>query len=306
MNLAFAGTPDIAAVVLTALLENSQHKISHVYTQPDRRAGRGRKTAQGPVKLVAQQYGIPVKQPASPDELGRDDDLSNIDALIVVAYGLILPADVLSCPGYGCINVHASLLPRWRGAAPIQRAIQAGDKQTGISIMLMDSGIDTGQVMLQKPCIISGEDTTASLSDRLASLGGECLLEALADVATGSAKLVEQDDGFATYAGKVSKREAEIDWNATAEQVERNVRAFNPAPVAFTILNNVKIRVWKARTLNTDGARAGPGEIISYTPEGLDVSTKHQDLRILALQLEGKKKQSVREFYNGYPGLFVR
>ena len=306
MNLSFAGTPDIAAVVLAALLENSQHNINHVYTRPDRPAGRGRKTVQGPVKLVAQKYAIPVKQPATPDELRRDDDLNNIDALIVVAYGLILPASVLSRPRYGCINVHGSLLPRWRGAAPIQRAIQAGDEQTGISIMLMDSGIDTGKIMLQKPCVITGDDTGASLSGRLASLGSECLLETLTNLATGSVNLTEQDDRFATYANKITKQEAEIDWNTAAEQVERNIRAFNPAPVAFASLNNVKIRVWDARTLKTDTVNGRPGEIISYTPEGLDISTKNRALRILALQLEGKKKQRIREFYNGYPDLFTR
>ena len=305
MNLSFAGTPDIAAVILRALLENPQHKIKHVYTQPDRPAGRGRKTRPSPVKQIAQQFAIPVKQPATQAELRQDADLSDVDALIVVAYSLILPAQVLSQPRYGCINVHGSLLPRWRGAAPVQRAIQAGDKETGISIMVMDSGIDTGKILLQKSCEINDTDTGLTLLGRLASLGSECLLEALARLAAGSADMREQDDRFATYAAKVSKQEAEIDWNAGAEQIERTIRAFNPAPVAFTNLNNVKIRVWDARTLDTDSANNSPGEIISYTSEGLDVSTKNQAIRILALQLEGKKRQRIREFYNGYPDLFM-
>ena len=305
MNLAFAGTPDIAAVILGALLESPQHKIRHVYTQPDRPAGRGRKARPSPVKQIAQQFAIPVKQPATPSELAQDSDLEGVDALIVVAYGLILPATVLSGPQYGCVNVHTSLLPRWRGAAPVQRAIQAGDRETGVSIMLMDSGIDTGKILLQKSCVIGNTDTALSLSDRLASLGSECLLEALDRLVAGTAEWSEQEDGAATYAHKVTKQEAEIDWHAGAEQIERTIRAFNPAPVTFTSLNNVKIRVWEAIILDTGVQNGKPGEIIAYGPEGLDVTTGSGTLRILTLQLEGKKKQGIREIHNGYPRLFV-
>ena len=305
MNLSFAGTPDFAAVILGALLDSGQHEIRQVFTQPDRPAGRGRKTRPSPVKQLAQQFAIPVGQPATPAELAHDTGLSGIDALIVVAYGLILPARVLSQPRYGCINVHASLLPRWRGAAPIQRAIQAGDRETGVSIMVMDRGIDTGRVLLQKPCDIHSGDTAQSLSERLAPLGAEGLLEALAGLADGSIDPADQDDGNAIYAHKVTKQEAEIDWNAGAEQIERNIRAFNPAPVAHTCLNDVKIRVWEARTLDAGAGRGNPGNVISYGPEGLDVCTGNGVLRILALQLEGKKKQGIREIHNGYPGLFV-
>ena len=305
LNLSFAGTPDIAAVILGALLEGPQHKIKHVYTQPDRPAGRGRKTRPSPVKQIAQQFAIPVKQPATPSELAQDSDLEGIDALVVVAYGLILPATVLSGPQYGCINVHTSLLPRWRGAAPVQRAIQAGDRETGVSIMLMDSGIDTGRILLQKSCVIGNTDTALSLSGRLASLGSECLLEALDRLAAGTAEWSQQDDGAATYAHKVTKQEAEIDWHAGAEQIERTTRAFNPVPVAFSSLNDVKIRVWEAITLDTGVQNGKPGEIIAYGPEGLDVTTGSGTLRILTLQLEGKKKQGIREIHNGYPRLFV-
>ena len=305
MNLSFAGTPDIAAVILGALLGGSQHKIRHVYTQPDRPAGRGRKTRPSPVKQLAQRFAIPVKQPASAAELAQDADLAGVDALIVAAYGLIIPASVLSGPPYGCINVHTSLLPRWRGAAPVQRAIQAGDRETGVSIMLMDSGIDTGKILLQKSCVIGNTDTALSLSDRLASLGSECLLEALDRLAAGAAEWSEQEDGAATYAHKVTKQEAEIDWHAGAEQIERTIRAFNPAPVAFSSLNNVKIRVWEAITLDTGVQNGKPGEIIAYGPEGLDVTTGSGTLRILTLQLEGKKKQDIRKICNGYPRLFV-
>ncbi len=305
MNLSFAGTPDIAAVILGALIDTPQHRIRHVYTQPDRRAGRGRKTRPSPVKQLAQQFAIPVKQPATPAELAQDTDLAGLDALIVAAYGLIIPASVLSGPRYGCINVHTSLLPRWRGAAPIQRAIQAGDRETGVSIMLMDSGIDTGKILLQKSCGIRDDDTSLSLSGRLAALGSESLLEALAATADASIDLTDQDDRLATYAHKVSKQEAEIDWNAGAEQIGRTIRAFNPAPVAFTSLDNVKIRVWEAITLDTGVQNGKPGEIIAYGPEGLDVTTGSGTLRILTLQLEGKKKQGIREIHNGYPRLFV-
>lgn len=304
MNLSFAGTPDFAAVILGALLEGHQHEIRHVYTRPDRPAGRGRKTRPSPVKQLAQQFAIPVRQPATPDELAQDAGLDDVDALIVVAYGLILPAAVLSRPRHGCINVHASLLPRWRGAAPVQRAIQAGDRETGISIMLMERGIDTGNILLQKPCAIAGDDTGASLSARLASLGSECLLEALAGLAAGNAEWSEQDGRSATYARKVAKQEAEIDWNTGADQLTRNIRAFNPAPVAFTRLNDVTIRVWEARALETGASSGNPGEIIAYGPEGLDVATADRVLRILTLQLEGKKKQGVGEICNGYPRLF--
>ena len=305
MNLAFAGTPDIAAVILEALLKSPQHRVRHVYTRPDRPAGRGRKTRPSPVKQVAGQFAIPVRQPATRGELEQDTGLAGIDAFIVVAYGLILPALVLSRPRHGCINVHFSLLPRWRGAAPVQRAIQAGDAETGISIMLMDSGIDTGNILVQEACEIGGADTALSLSERLASLGSECLLEALGTLASGAAEPREQDGSLATYARKVSKQEAEIDWSMGAQQIERTIRAFNPAPVAFTTLDNVKIRVWEAAALDA-GAQCGkPGEVIAYSPEGLDVSTGNRTLRILTLQLEGKKKQGVREIYNGYPDLFA-
>ena len=305
LNLSFAGTPELAAVILGALLDTPQHRIRHVYTQPDRPAGRGRKTRPSPVKQLAQRFAIPVKQPATPAELARDGDLAGIDALIVVAYGLILPAQVLSRPRCGCINVHTSLLPRWRGAAPIQRAIQAGDRETGVSIMVMDRGIDTGRILLQKACAIGKTDTALSLTQRLASLGSACLMEALAGLADGSSGTTEQDHGSATYARKVSKQDAEIDWNAGADEIERAIRAFNPAPVAHTCLNDVKIRVWEARILDSGTVSGNAGEIIGYGREGLDVATGNGTLRILALQLEGKKKQGIREIYNGYPDLFA-
>ena len=305
MNLSFAGTPEIAAIILGALLDSAQHQVKQVYTQPDRRAGRGRKTRPGPVKQLAEQRSIAVRQPATAAELAQYPDLADVDALIVAAYGMIVPPSVLSMPRYGCINVHASLLPRWRGAAPIQRAIQAGDAYTGISIMLMDQGIDTGKILLQQPCEISPADTTLSLSARLATLGAACLLEALTGLEQGSIAPREQDDGLASYAGKITKQEAQIDWRLGASQIERNIRAFNPAPVAHTSLNNVRLRVWEAQTLATGTTQGNAGDIIAYSPAGLDIATGDQTLRILSLQLEGKKKQHIREVYNGYPRLFA-
>lgn len=309
MNLSFAGTPEIAAIILGALLDSAQHQVRQVYTQPDRQAGRGRKTRPSPVKQLAEQHAIAVRQPETAAELARevaqDPDLADVDALIVAAYGMIVPPSVLSLPRYGCINVHASLLPRWRGAAPIQRAIQAGDARTGISIMLMDQGIDTGKILLQQPCEISPADTTLSLSARLATLGAECLLEALAGLEQGAIAPREQDDGLASYAGKITKQEAQIDWRLGAQQIERNIRAFNPAPVAHTSLNNVRLRVWEAQTLATGAMQGNAGDIIAYGPAGLDIVTGEQALRILSLQLEGKKKQHIREVYNGYPRLFA-
>ena len=305
MNLSFAGTPEIAAVILGALLDSAQHQVRQVYTQPDRQAGRGRKIRPGPVKQLAEQRAIDVRQPATAAELAQYPDLAGVDALIVAAYGMIVPPSVLSMPRYGCINVHASLLPRWRGAAPIQRAIQAGDACTGISIMLMDQGIDTGKILLQKLCEIGPTDTALSLSARLATLGAECLLEALAGLEQGSIAPREQDDELASYAGKITKQEAQIDWRSGAKQIERNIRAFNPAPVAHTSLNNVRLRVWEAQTLATGAMQGNAGDIIAYGPAGLDIVTGEQALRILSLQLEGKKKQHIREVYNGYPRLFA-
>ncbi len=305
LNLSFAGTPDIAAVILETLLKSTQHKVRHVYTQPDRRAGRGRKTRPSPVKLIAERSAIPVRQPATRAELEQDAGLAGIDALIVVAYGLILPAPVLSRPRHGCINVHFSLLPRWRGAAPVQRAIQAGDRETGVSIMLMERGIDTGKILLQKSCDIGDTDTALSLSERLASLGSDCLLEALNGLETRIANSRVQDDGAATYAHKIGKQEAEIDWSLDAQQIERTIRAFNPSPVTFTSLDNVKIRVWEAMTLDPGERNGNPGEILAYGRAGLDIATGSSTLRILTLQLEGKRKQHIREIHNGYPRLFV-
>ena len=305
LSLSFAGTPELAAVVLEALLNNTHHRMSRVYTQPDKPVGRGRKIIPGPVKRVAGQYHIPVKQPKSANEIALDDDLRHIDALIVVAYGLILPQAVLSGPRYGCINVHTSLLPRWRGAAPIQRAIQSGDEKTGVSIMLMDAGIDSGDILLQKPCAIHADDTSGTLHARLALLGSECLIDALSKIAQGSARLSAQDETQATYANKISKQEAHIQWGADAAQIARNIRAFNPTPVAYTRINHKKIRIWQAEVLTSNTKNYLPGEVLAYSAAGLDIATGDRALRVLNLQLEGGKQQPVKAFYNGHPKMFT-
>ena len=304
LKLSFAGSPDFAADILQVLAERSPHEIQRVYAQPDRPRGRGRKTITGPVKALAARCGIPVLQPATPGELAlahRDDDS---DALVVAAYGLLLPPAVLSRPRHGCVNVHASLLPRWRGAAPVARAIQAGDAQTGVSIMLMDAGLDTGKILAHRACDILPDDASASLAPRLARLGSACLLEALAALAAGRAKPVEQDSRLATYAKKITKDEAEIDWRETAAQVARNIRAFNPAPVAFATLNGVKLRIWRGEPLTTGVAGRPPGAVLAYTAQGLDVAAKDRPVRILELQAEGRTRQSIRAFYHGRPRLF--
>jgi methionyl-tRNA formyltransferase len=300
LRLAYAGTPELAAVILARLLDDGRHPVEHVFTQPDRRAGRGRKPVTGPVKALALERGLAVSQPRTAAQLDRHPALAEADLLVVVAYGLILSETTISRPRYGSVNVHTSLLPRWRGAAPIQRAIEAGDERTGITIMQMDAGLDTGPVLLQRECPISPDDTAATLHDRLALLGGDCLLEALDALAAGRLSPHPQDEGRATYAAKISKAEAEIDWSRPAAEIERRIRAFNPEPVAHTRLNGQPMRVWRA-TQRPGPAGAEPGRVVGFTPAGLDVATGSGVLRILDLQLPGKRPVNAAEFHRGHP-----
>jgi len=301
LTIAYAGTPELAAVILRTLLQDGRHRILQIYTQPDRRAGRGRKLQPGPVKRLAEDAGIPVFQPRSGQELQVHPALAAVDVLAVAAFGLILPESVIRAPRHGAVNVHTSLLPRWRGAAPIQRAIEAGDELTGITIMQMDAGLDTGDILLQQSCPIHPEDTAGSLQERLAALGGECLLRALDQIAAGEVQPVPQDEAGACYAYKISKAEAEIDWTLPAAVIERRIRAFNPAPVAHTTVAGQSMRIWRARVLeDTRGDRA-PGEVVACTPAGLDVATGTGVLRIESLQLPGKKMISAADFHRGYP-----
>lgn len=301
LKLSFAGTPELAATVLRKLIETGTYKISSIYTQPDRPAGRGRKLQKSAVKELAESYQLSLMQPAKPADIDTENELFHTDILIVAAYGMLLPESILNRPRLGCINIHTSLLPRWRGAAPIQRAIQAGDKETGVTIMQMDAGLDTGQILLQKGCTINNDETAGTLHDKLALLGADALLEYLGVLTTKSLQGQAQDEKQASYAHKIDKQEAEIDWNLPASVIERTIRAFNPKPVANTVLNNKQMKIWEASVLNTDNKEVPPGTVLSSSNAGIDVATGEQLLRIKKLQLPGKKIVSSEAFHNGHP-----
>jgi methionyl-tRNA formyltransferase len=301
LNIAFAGTPELAATILKAILEKSKHKIKMVLTQPDRPSGRGRKLTASPVKTLALEHGLDVLQPSASELIALQGRLAEVDLMIVAAYGMLLPETILNAPTYGCINVHTSLLPRWRGAAPIQRAIQAGDEETGITIMQMDSGLDTGPILLQKKCPINPTDTSGDLHDRLASLGSECILEVLDKVIPGKLDPVVQDESQACYAGKITKSEARIDWTESATNIDCAIRAFNPAPICHTELQSLPLRIWQAQVPDIETASPA-GEIIHSGKAGIDIATGQGVLRILQLQPQGKRAMSVADFLNGNPG----
>ena len=298
LRLAFAGTPEPAAMVLQALL-GTPHTITHVYTQPDRPAGRGRRLQPSPVKQLAQEHGLPVCQPASARELEADNELPRADALIVVAYGLLLSPAVLASPRYGCINLHFSLLPRWRGAAPVQRAILAADTETGISLMQMDAGLDTGPVLAQVREPIAETDTSATLQARLAGIGAQALIELLPRLARVQPR--PQAGTGVCYAAKIDKAESRLDWNRPAAELARAVRAFNPAPVARGELGGLDCRIWEAVPVGEPG-QAPPGSIVAAGKQGIDIATGDGILRIRRLQVPGGKVLAAAEFLNGRPG----
>ena len=301
LRIVFAGTPDFAAESLRALLQG-HHDVIAVYTQPDRPAGRGRSLKASPVKTVAQAHDIPVHQPLNLKDADAQAELAALkpDLMVVAAYGLILPQKVLDIPRLGCINVHASLLPRWRGAAPIQRAILAGDRETGITIMQMDAGLDTGAMLYKATCPISASDTGASLHDRLALLGGDALLAVVDGLRDGERFTPEaQDAALATYASKLSKEEAQIDWRRPAGEIARQVRAFNAVPVAHTLLRGELVRVWMARPLKDETTTATPGMVIRADRQGLAVAAGEGSVMLIdTLQLAGGKALSVAELLN--------
>ncbi|MCU7905576.1 MAG: methionyl-tRNA formyltransferase [Candidatus Thiodiazotropha sp. (ex Epidulcina cf. delphinae)] len=300
LKIIFAGTPDFAATALAALL-TTDHRITAVYTQPDRPAGRGRKVQRSPVKQLALERGIEVRQPQTLREVSAQQAPAELDAdlMVVVAYGLLLPQAVLDAPGLGCINIHASLLPRWRGAAPIQRAILAGDKESGVTIMRMEAGLDTGPMLYTLKTPIYADDTGGSLHDRLADLGAQALLACLPGLADGTLQAEPQDDSLANYATKLAKQEGLIDWSQPAEVIDHKVRAFNPRPVAQCRYGDKMMRLWRCRPLAT-GAFAEPGSVLHAGKSGIDVATGQGVLRIIELQMPGKRTVSAGDFVNAH------
>ncbi|ELY6346987.1 methionyl-tRNA formyltransferase [Cronobacter muytjensii] len=298
LRIIFAGTPDFAARHLEALLSSS-HEIVGVFTQPDRPAGRGKKLMAGPVKVLAEENGLPVFQPKSLRPVENQELVAalNADVMVVVAYGLILPEAVLAMPRLGCINVHGSLLPRWRGAAPIQRSLWAGDTQTGVTIMQMDKGLDTGDMLRKLTCPITAEDTSASLYDKLAQLGPQGLLATLSDLASGAVVPEKQDDAKATYAEKLSKEEARLDWMLSAVQLERCIRAFNPWPVSYFMIDDQPVKVWKASVLDQQ-SKAAPGTVLEAGKQGIKIATADGILNLEDLQPAGKKPMSAQDLLN--------
>jgi len=314
LNIVFAGTPDFAASVLQSILAEGHH-VSAVYCQPDRRVGRGKKLTFGVVKSLAVEKDIPVEQPVRFNDEINSQGLTATqklasyqpDLMIVVAYGLILPEDVLSVAKYGCVNIHASLLPKWRGAAPIQRAIEQGDSQTGITIMQMDKGLDTGNMLLKKTCEITSSDTGSSLHDRLAEIGSQAINEFLNSFSSDNGSSFTpgeiQDNQFATYAHKLNKSEAEIDWSESTQIIERKIRAFNAWPVSFTYVGKNRLRIWQAAIAEQSSSQSAvkyqTGQIISFDKNGIVVQCgDRQNLVITQLQADGSRAMSAAEMLN--------
>ncbi|MFQ2476481.1 methionyl-tRNA formyltransferase [Aeromonas caviae] len=298
LKLIFAGTPDFAARHLAALL-SSGHEVVAVYTQPDKPAGRGQQLTASPVKELALAHDLPVYQPASLRNEAAQAELAALgaDLMVVVAYGLILPKAVLDTPRLGCINVHGSLLPRWRGAAPIQRSIWAGDAETGVTIMQMDVGLDTGAMIRKVTCPIASDETSASLYDKLAGLGPQALVDTLDAMAAGDTAAEPQDDALANYAEKLSKEEARIDWSMDAVAIERCIRAFNPWPISWFDVAGQTVKVWQAEVVAQDHGQAA-GTLLKADKQGIEVATGQGVLRLLTLQPPGKKAMSVSDLLN--------
>lgn len=300
LSLIFAGTPEFSVAALEALVA-SRHRVVAVYTQPDRPAGRGQQVTMSAVKQCALKYQLPVEQPQTLKDPAAVERLAqwSADLMVVVAYGLLLPKTVLDTPRLGCVNIHASLLPRWRGAAPIQRAIQAGDSQSGVTIMQMDAGLDTGPMLLERVTPIDAHETAASLHDRLATLGAEAVIEAIEAIAAGKSTPREQPKEGATYAAKIKKEEALIDWSKSAVEIDRHVRAFNPWPIAETRWNGQQLRVWEATPLATQSS-AAPGTVVATSGTGIEVATGKGTLQLTRVQAAGRKAMSAADFLKAH------
>ncbi len=302
LRLAFAGTPELAQKILESIILANEHSVEIVLTQPDRPAGRGRKVKPSEVKTCALNNNIPILQP----EKARDLDpncLNNCDLMLVVAYGLLITPEVLAKPRLGCINIHTSLLPRWRGAAPIQRAVEAGDKETGITFMQMDQGLDTGDILQQISCPINNHETGGELHDRLAEIGAMNINSFLSNIVEKKLHAQKQDDSKSTYAKKISKQEAKIDWSRPSIELERKIRAFNPFPVTHTQINDLSIRIWETE-IKDKNKNLSPGTILN-NKSGLDIVTGDGVLSITKLQLPGKRIMTAKEFLNGHPDFFT-
>lgn len=300
LSLIFAGTPEFSVPALEALVA-SRHRVLAVYTQPDRPAGRGQQVTMSAVKQCALKHRLPVEQPQTLKDPAAIERLAqwSADLMIVVAYGLLLPKTALDTPRRGCVNIHASLLPRWRGAAPIQRAIQAGDSESGVTIMQMDVGLDTGPMLLERVTPIDARETGATLHDRLATMGAEAVIEAIEAIAAGKATPREQPKEGATYAAKIRKEEALIDWSKAAVEIDRLVRAFNPWPIAETRWNGQQLRVWEASPIDSKTS-AAPGTVVTTSGDGIDVATGDGMLRLARVQAAGRKAMPAADFLRAH------
>jgi len=307
LRLAFAGTPPIAGEMLALLRAGKHCDVRLVLTRPDRRGGRGRRLAATPVKRLAEAWGLPLAQPATAEQFAAEPRLAAVDLLVVVAYGMLLPEAALQAPRLGSINLHLSLLPRWRGAAPVQHAILAGDGETGVSIMYLERGLDTGPILQQRSCPILPGESAAGLQARLAGLGGDCLLQTLHDLAAGRAVADRQDAGLATYAPAIAKQQARIDWRQQADNIERMVRAFNPAPVAYTELAGLRLRVWQAEVVPGAGGAQVPGTVVAVADDGIAVAAGDgAAVRLSVVQAPGGRPLPVADFLRGRPQLRAR
>ncbi|MCB1983803.1 MAG: methionyl-tRNA formyltransferase [Burkholderiales bacterium] len=299
MKIIFAGTPVFAATALDALV-TTDHEIALVLTQPDRPAGRGMKKVASAVKQLAEKLKLPLLQPDSLKNPGLHEQLSavNADVMVVAAYGLILPEAVLKIPHHGCLNIHASILPRWRGAAPIQRAILAGDQETGITIMQMDTGLDTGTILFKESIAILQDETTQTLHDKLCKLGADAIIKALWLLEHNKLTPTQQDESLVCYAAKIKKAEARIDWKSSAEEIERKIRAFNPSPGAYTLFQGINIKIWQAKAVPGDSDQ--PGKITTIAHEGITVACGRNQIRLEIIQRPGGKQLAANEFLAGF------